>query len=388
MDHLLLIAVSPGIGTSGLTLLAESLPKGSVALNALACRPDLPEPVARIAYGRTGGRARAATIRHITDPGRLAHIHDNQPSMRAAACANPHTPVKYLLDAMLEAAPHTTSAMRLRAACNPTTPEPLRRRMLSPGAEALVRSANSALVAVQAHALVAANPWLSDEVWKWQCRAPAIVRALFNQPRAAPGIIEPVMCDGAHIRNIPYASHHPLVRSDVHTHPLDTWTREELREYGHTAANLELLNRGDCTLRDATHALAGWSWAVPEAVVTATGVTRFGAPAILGAKRVADLRKFRTWDTFMSVRARRHASGWLEPLTAHLRHLHLPLSPDSGRSLAVRNQQEAAFVHAPAFFAELVNDPDRARESVDTLRLLADGWEGGTANLLDAALRL
>jgi hypothetical protein len=66
MDPLLIIALTPGIPEEGVRALAETLPKGSKALQALACRPDLTEPVAELLHKRVTGKARAATVRHIT----------------------------------------------------------------------------------------------------------------------------------------------------------------------------------------------------------------------------------------------------------------------------------------------------------------------------------
>jgi len=363
MDPLLLIALTPGIPEPALRALAETLPKKSQALNALASRPDLTEPVAEILYSKVTGRARAATVRHITDPERLRELF-KKGDLRPAVCANPHTPVDLLEEAMLtgwQAGPGPT----LRAACNPSTPLETRKAELQKGrtAETLVAvSSPLSLSVVRAYALVENNQWMLETGDRY---GKDIQRALLSRPIPAQKLYESFPHELMASSRIPGLRNHPLSKGVASELSVD-----DLLGLKNVAADLELLARPGFTLEIAAEVLE-WPGVGPEPQIISACLQRFGIDALLATKQMP------RW-----AETRLDAASWLEPLAEYVKHLASPGWDENKNARTLAGQLEARH-QVPELFANL-NDHVELRETLHTIYALAKDWEGGLGDLLAA----
>lgn len=368
MDPLLVIALTPGIPVDGLHALAETLPKGSKALQALASRPDLTEPIAEILHKRVTGKARAATVRHITDPERLLEFW-RKADLRPAVCANPHAPVRLLEEAMLLAS-QTWSASALRAACNPSTPLETRKSALRTRntAEILVAvSSPSALGVAHAYALVENNPWMLEDSTRW---GTCVTRALLSRPKPPVELLKAVAKKPFELSRIPGARNHPLLAG----RQVADMSVDELLAARNVAAELELLTRPEFTVEIAAEILEQPGIG-PEPQIISGCLQRFGIDALLVTGRMP------RW-----AETRLNATSWLEPLAGHVKHLASP-GRDETKNTEVLAWHRQAQEHLPTFFASL-SDPLELREALRTIYALARDWADGLGDLLAAGTAL
>lgn len=368
MDPLLIIALTPGIPPEGLRALAETLPKGSKALQALASRPDLTEPVAEILHKRVTGKARAATVRHIADPERLLEFW-RKADLRPAVCANPHAPVNLLEEAMLLAS-QTWSASALRAACNPSTPLETRKSELRTRntAEILVAvSSPSALGVAHAYALVENNPWMLEDSTRWGTR---VTRALLSRPKPPVELLDAVAKRPFELSRIPGARNHPLLAG----RNVADMSVDELLAACNVVAELELLTRPEFTVEIAAEILEQPGIG-PEPQIISGCLQRFGIDALLATGRMP------RW-----AESRLDATSWLEPLAGHIKHLACS-AWDETKNAKVLAWHRQAQEHLPTFFASL-SDPDELHEALRAIYALANGWEADLADLIAAGMAL
>jgi len=365
---LLVIALTPGVPAEGLHALAETLPKGSKALQALASRPVLTEPVAEILHKRVTGKARAATVRHITDPERLLEFW-RKADLRPAVCANPHTPVD-LLEKVMRGASSCPTAAALRAACNPSAPLETRKSELRfrNTAEILVAvSSPSALGVAHAHALVENNPWMLEDSIRWGAR---ITRALLSRPKPPVELLDAVAKKPFELSRIPGARNHPLLAG----RQVADMGVAELLAACHVAAELELLTRPEFTVEIAAEILEQPGIG-PEPQVISGCLQRFGVAALLAADRLPH------W-----AETRLAATSWLEPLAGHVGHLASP-GWDEEANAKILSWHRQAREHLPTFVAAF-SDPHETREALRTIYALVDGWGSDLADLIAVGMVL
>lgn len=367
MDPLLIIAITSGIPEGGLRALAETLPKGSKALQALACRPDLTEPVAEILHKRVTGKARAATVRHITNPERLRELF-TKGDLRPAVCANPHTPVDILEGAMLLAS-QTWSATALRAACNPSTPLETRKAELQRGntAELLVAvSSPLAMSVVRAYALVENNQWMLETNERY---GKNIQRALVSRPVPAQDLYDSFRRDLLAYVRVPGLRNHPLRTGVVSALSVD-----DLLVLENVAADLELLARPEFTLELAAKVLEQ-PGVGPEPQIISACLQRFGIDALISTRQMP------RW-----AETRLDAASWLEPMAEYVKHLASPGWDENKNARTLAWQLEAR-QQVPALFINM-NDPVELRETLQTIYALVKDWESDLGGLLTASKAL
>lgn len=364
MDPLLIIALTPGIPETGLRALAETLPKGSRALNALASRPDLTEPIAETLHKRVVGKARAATVRHITDPERLRELFKKN-DLRPAVCANPNTPVD-ILDETMKQASLILHAPALRAACNPSTPLETRKTELQKGstAEILVSvSSPVAMSVVRAYALVSNNQWMLETGARF---GKNIQRALVSRPIPAQNLYDSFRHDLLASVRIPGLRNHPLRKGIASELSVDDLLRLE-----NVAADLELLGREPADENVATRILRRDVYD-PEPQIIATCVNRFGLDPLLARDDVP------AW-----ADSRVSAAAWLEPFCAWIPSLWI--GRGTGNLTERLERSKLASKHIRAKLSGVHNN---TRALYENLISLAPGWEADIADLLDAAEKL
>jgi len=317
---------------------------------------------------RVTSRARAATIRHITDPARRSELY-KQPALRPAVCANPHTPVE-ILGLTMSGASKCPAESALRAACNPSTPLETRKEELLKGsaAETLVAvSSPKALAVARAYALVDNNPWMLDDSTRW---GNEVTRALASRPEPPAQLIDHLRKRPTVLARIPGARNHPAFDG---RHIADM-TASELVAARNVGAELELLTRPDFTVEHAASVLEQPEVG-PEPQVIAGCLRRFGADALLAASCLPH------W-----AETRLAAASWLEPLAGHVEHLASP-GWDEAQTAEVLTWHHQARERLPRFFAAL-NDPHETREALRTVYALVDGWEGNLADLIAVGMVL
>jgi len=368
MDPLLIIALTPGIPETGLRALAETLPKGSRALNALASRPDLTEPIAETLHKRVVGKARAATVRHITDPERLRELFKKN-DLRPAVCANPNTPVD-ILDETMKQASLILHAPALRAACNPSTPLETRKTELQKGstAEILVSvSSPVALSVAHAYALVNNNTWMLENSTRWGTN---ISRALVSRPKPPLDLIKWLQERPFTLSRIPGARNHPALSG----REVSDMTAGELVEARNVAAELELIARPEFTLELAADVLEQ-PGVGPEPQVISACLQRFGVGALLATESIP------CW-----AESRLHATSWLEPLAEYVKQITSGGWDRKARARVLTGHLEAQ-IQVPSLFAA-VKDPAALREVLQIICTLAQNWESGLGDLLAAGRAL
>ena len=368
MDPLLIIALTSGIPEEGLRALAETLPKGGKALQALASRPDLTEPIAEIIHKRVTGKARIATVRHITNPERLLECW-RKGDLRPAVCANPHAPVE-LLDKVMCDAPKYPTAAALLAACNQSTPLETRKTQLQTGntAELLVAiSSQSVFSTAHAYALVTTNPWMLEDSDRWGAR---VTRALLSRPEPPLELLNSMRKRPAALYRIPGARNHPLLSG----RQVGSMSVSELVASRNVAAELELLTRPEFTAAIAAEVLEQ-PGVGPEPQIISGCLQRFGVDALLATGRMP------RW-----AKTRLDAASWLEPMAGHIKHLASPGWDAATNARALVGHLEAR-QQTPALFGAL-SDPVALREALRTIYVLAHDWEGGLGDLLVAGTSL
>jgi len=368
MDPLLIVALTPGIPEPALRALAETLPKKSQALNALASRPDLTEPIAEILHNKVTGKARAATVRHITDPERLRELF-TKGDLRPAVCANPHTPVD-LLDKVMSEASLLLNAPALRAACNPNTPLETRKSQLQTRstAELLVSvSSPVALSVAHAYALVANNLWMLEDSTRWGTN---VSRALVSRPKPPLELLRQLQERPFALSRIPGARNHPLLSG----RDVSAMTAAELVETRNAAAELELIARPEFNVTLAA-AILEQPGIGPEPQIISACLQRFGIDALLATNVMPH------W-----AESRLDATSWLEPLAGYVKQL-ASQGWDENRNARMLAGHLEARQQVPALFANL-NDPVALREALHTIYSLAKDWEGGLGDLLAAGSAL
>ena len=362
MDPLQIIALTPGIPEPALRALAETLPKKSQALNALASRPDLTEPVAAILHNKVTGRARAATVRHITDPERLRELF-KKGDLRSAVCANPHTPVD-LLDKVMSEASLLMNAPALRAACNPNTPLETRKSQLQTRntAELLVSvSAPVALSVAHAYALVTNNLWMLEDSTRWGTN---ISRALVSRPKPPLDLLKSLQERPFALSRVPGARNHPLISG----REVSAMTAAELVEARNVAAELELIARPEFNVTLAA-AILEQPGIGPEPQIISACLQRFGIDALLATDVMP------RWAV-----TRLSAASWLEPMAGHLEHLVSPGWNENKNARTLTDHHEAR-QQVPKLLAN-PNNPVDLRETLHTIYALAKDWEGSLGDLL------
>jgi hypothetical protein len=169
-------------------------------------------------------------------------------------------------------------AVRLRALCNPSTPEDVRRSVLADPkvADRLTRR-RSPLGAqvVRAGVLARTNSYLAEGD-AWRTHSPALQRAIATLPGAPKELLE-----SSQARYWPSAATHPSRRKGGLSLPVGVASVAELVESASGAAHFAALERADFTLEHARRILQG-HWLGrrhidPEPHVIAEIVGRFGA---------------------------------------------------------------------------------------------------------------
>ena len=370
IDPLTAIAITPDLDKAHLQILAECLPTGSDALAYLATRPDLNETIADLLITRVGGRARAATIRHVTDPEKLRHLYTKK-ALQPAVCANPNTPVDILL-ATIEtlSGVHYANEAVLRAACNPSTPLEARQKYLNTKSKVAVLvsvSSPLALAVGRSYALVENNQWMLNDSLGWGSN---IRRALVSRPNPATELFDNLCNDSFAASRVPGMHRHPLRQSK----PVSDLSVDELLVMNNVAADLEIVSRVEFDVNTATKLIHRTDYH-PEPHIIARCLNLYGVAPILGGNSIS-----------MWAGTRVMAASWLEPFAAYLHQL-LPtwisavdLETFIGCRTAVESSQN--------FFRNLHQEADKTREVINTLIALSKDWAGDMESLLDASFTL
>ena len=370
INPLTAIALTPNLTAIYMRILAECLPAKSEALAFLATRPDLDETAADLLLTRTSGKARVATIRHITDPAKLRHLHTKK-SLRPAVCANPHTPVDILLETidMLSYVGGVGEDV-LQAACNPSTPLEARQKYLNfKSTAAILVSVSSplALSVGRSYALVENNQWMLDDSLGW---GPNISRALVSRPAPAPKLYEHLRKDLFAASRVPGMRNHPLTQSK----PVSDLSVDELLSMNNVAADLEVISRSEFDVNAATKMLHRPDYH-PEPHIIARCLTVFGLVPLFGGEQPPG------WADSRIV-----ATSWLEPFATYI-HQILPQwhSADDLENYATYRK---ALESTENFFTNLYQDEAKTREIIGTLIALSKDWEGDLESLLQTADKL
>lgn len=277
---LLSVLCAPSLGADAqLTLATTHDVSPSVvpaaAASVLASRPDLDPDAAMLLSGSKDTRVRCLALASVRDPGYLDEVAGSAGvKVLGSVARNPHAPPGLLS----ELARHPDGGVSLRALCNSSTPESVRRDVLSlPHAADLVRR-RSPLGAevVRAAELMLNNLWLAAA---GPDLPPALLRAASSLPECPESILERSGRWRA-------AADHPVRSGRL----LSSMDDSELASCSSSAAHLELLSRSSFSAAAASRVLAGSpregahelaECVPPEPQVVAGIFRRFGAAPLL-----------------------------------------------------------------------------------------------------------
>jgi hypothetical protein len=234
---------------------------------------------------------------------------------------------------------HHDNAVKLRALCNPATPEKVRRSELAdPKVAHRVtdrRSLPGAQV-VRAGVLVRTNSWLAEGD-RWREQAPAIRRAITTLPDAPAAMLA-----SSQARDWPSAQYHPA----RHATGARNRSVDELVEDVSVAAHFAALDREDFTVEHARRIKSHWlerPRAHPEPHLIAEVVGRYGAALFVPDEPVVQAPA-RASDEGLGWGGKEHfgpyagtriaTTSWAAPEAWHILNLFAAWDADNARAAA------------------------------------------------------
>lgn len=217
-------------------------PGASKAARVLASRPDLAGAARTVLASSSDRDVRRSIVPGSTDRNLVVQaVRSSDPSMRASAARNPAADADMLAELLKD----EEREVRLRAACNPSTPEDERKGALGTPRKVsrlIPSSTQPDLRAAQAGALALANPWmcLSSEGMP-----DPVLRALASIPGCPVEVLESQRGRWA------AADLHPT----MHGLDIASMTLEELSTSAAAASHVEMLGREGMTVQHAGAAL-------------------------------------------------------------------------------------------------------------------------------------
>lgn len=334
------VVVSPRLPAEAQRALAELRLEGvldQADAQALASRGDLDGEAAQMLSScespspSKSGRLRMLAARRAYDPDSLSareclFVLEGVAWNRRTSCG-----------ILSELARHRVPSIRVRALCNPSTPEDVRRAELSDSRmvhRILVGSGSLSMQLVRAGVLARANPWLAEGE-RWRVYSNAVQRGISTLPCAPPALLA-----DDRSRSWPSAAtHHRL-----HSGPRDLSTGQLVGETS-GAAHFEALDRPDFNVSHARKVMQG-HWKVirhvdPEPHVISEIVERYGAEVF-----VPDVPVSGSVATEADVRwIVRHAFG---PYSARRIAAASWSAPESQYLLAIFASERTGSILAPA----------------------------------------
>jgi hypothetical protein len=212
-------------------------------------------------------------LRHSNDLDLLIRHSQGTGARACAAAANPLTPADSLAAILSGPRSIARRGVTLRALCNPSSPEPDRRKHMEPEwVHALTRShGNASQTLTQAFELVENNPWLAHTPERWSI---AVRRAITCRPQMTAEQAQRITTAGFH--RWESLTRHP-VHTGVDVHSMST---PELVMVGGPATDLMALRRADVSEQDVHVMMCNPERPAPEPFVIARAMRSFGFSAL------------------------------------------------------------------------------------------------------------